>query len=148
MDFQYLFTSFDGRVNRAKWWAGIAIIFIINIVLGFIVLQLFGLSFFGRLINFLISVALLYPAYAVCAKRFQDRAKPGTMALYGLVPLLVVSLLQALGLTGGPAEPNALGWICVLVWWGVVLWFVIDLGILKGTPGPNRFGGDPLSAVG
>jgi hypothetical protein len=30
---------------------------------------------------------------------------------------------------------------------GVGLWFLIELGILKGTPGPNRFGGDPLAAV-
>jgi uncharacterized membrane protein YhaH (DUF805 family) len=32
--------------------------------------------------------------------------------------------------------------------WGVGIWFLIELGILKGTPGPNRFGGDPLAAVG
>jgi uncharacterized membrane protein YhaH (DUF805 family) len=147
LDFQYLFTSFDGRINRAKWWGGMVIILIINIVPGFVAFQLFGLSFFGRLLNFLIFLALLYPAYAVCAKRFQDRDKPGNMALYGLGPLLAVSLLQALGLTGDPAQPNALGWVCALVTWGVLLWFLIDLGILKGTPGPNRFGGDPLAAV-
>jgi uncharacterized membrane protein YhaH (DUF805 family) len=57
-------------------------------------------------------------------------------------------MLQAFGLTGTPQEPNALGWICTLVTLGVGLWFLIDLGILKGTPGPNRFGGDPLAAVG
>lgn len=148
MDFNYLFTSFDGRINRAKWWAGMAIILLINIVLGFIVFQLFGLFFFGRLINFLISVALLYPAYALCAKRFQDRDKPGITALYGLVPVLIASLLQAFGLTGDPAEPNALGWICTLITLGVGIWFLIELGILKGTPGPNRFGGDPLAAIG
>lgn len=147
LDFQYLFTSFDGRINRAKWWAGLVALAIISLVLGFLVFQLFGLSFFGRLLNFLISIALLYPAYAVCAKRFQDRDKPGNMALYGLGPLLLVSLLQLLGLTGDPAQPNAVAWVCVLVWWGVVIWFVIELGILKGTPGPNRFGGDPLAAV-
>ena len=37
MDFQYLFTSFDGRINRAKYWAGIVILAIISIVLGFII---------------------------------------------------------------------------------------------------------------
>ena len=63
------------------------------------------------------------------------------------MPVLIASLLQAFGLTGTPQEPNALGWICTLVTLGVGLWFLIDLGILKGTPGPNRFGGDPLAAV-
>jgi uncharacterized membrane protein YhaH (DUF805 family) len=90
---------------------------------------------------------LFYPGYAVAAKRFQDRDKPGQTALYGLVPVLIASLLQAFGLTGTPQEPNALGWICTLVTMGVGIWFLIELGILKGTPGPNRFGGDPLAAV-
>ena len=48
LDYQYLFTSFEGRINRAKWWAGVVILLIINIVLGFILFQLFGLSLFGR----------------------------------------------------------------------------------------------------
>ena len=80
MDFNYLFTSFDGRINRAKWWAGVVIIAVINIVLGLILVSLFGLSFFGRLLSFIVAVALFYPMYAVCAKRFQDRDKPGKMA--------------------------------------------------------------------
>ena len=56
MDFQYLFTSFDGRTNRAKWWAGMVILAVINIVLGFIVISLFGMGFFGRLILSLIHI--------------------------------------------------------------------------------------------
>jgi uncharacterized membrane protein YhaH (DUF805 family) len=147
MDFNYLFTSFDGRINRAKWWAGMVILTIINIVLSFIVISLFGMGFLGRLLSFIIVLAILYPAYAVSAKRFQDRDKPGIYALYGLAALLVTSLLQALALTGTPQELNALGWICALINLGVSLWFLIELGILKGTPGPNRFGGDPLAAV-
>jgi uncharacterized membrane protein YhaH (DUF805 family) len=148
MDFNYLFTSFDGRINRAKWWAGMVILTIINIVLSFIVISLFGMGFLGRLLSFIIVLAILYPAYAVSAKRFQDRDKPGIYALYGLAALLVTSLLQALALTGTPQELNALGWICALINLGVGIWFLIELGILKGTPGPNRFGGDPLAAIG
>jgi uncharacterized membrane protein YhaH (DUF805 family) len=51
-----------------------------------------------------------------------------------------------LGLTG-TQQLTAIGWVCALVNLGVGLWFLIELGILKGTPGPNRFGGDPLAAV-
>jgi uncharacterized membrane protein YhaH (DUF805 family) len=147
LDLQYLFTSFDGRINRAKWWAGMVILTIINIVLGYIVISVFGMGFLGRLISFLITLAIFYPTYAVSAKRFQDRDKPGIMALYGLGALLLANLLTTLGLTGAPQEPNALGWICTLINIGVGLWFLIELGILKGTPGPNQFGGDPLAAV-
>ena len=79
MDFNYLFTSFDGRINRAKWWAGVVIIALINIAIGLIVYQLFGLGFFGRLLSFIVALALFYPSYAVCAKRFQDRDKPAKL---------------------------------------------------------------------
>jgi uncharacterized membrane protein YhaH (DUF805 family) len=147
MDFQYLFTSFDGRINRAKYWAGVVILAIISIVLGFIIGAIFGPSTLGAILVTLVTLALFYPGYAVAAKRFQDRDKPSQTALYGLVPVLIASLLQAFGLTGAPNNPNALGWICNLVSMGVGLWFLIELGILKGTPGPNRFGGDPLAAV-
>jgi uncharacterized membrane protein YhaH (DUF805 family) len=146
MDFKYLFTSFDGRINRAKWWAGVVILGIINIVLSFIVVEIFGLGFLGRLLGFVIFIALLYFTYAACAKRFQDRDKPGIMAAYALGALLLTNLLAALGLTG-TQQLTALGWVCALVNLGVGLWFLIELGILKGTPGPNRFGGDPLAAV-
>ena len=144
---QYLYTSFDGRINRAKYWAGIVILAIVSIVLGFVIGAVFGPTTLGAILVTLVTLALFYPGYAVAAKRFQDRDKPGVTALYGLVPVLIASLLQAFGLTGTPSEPNAIGWICNLVTMGVGLWFLIELGILKGTPGPNRFGGDPLAAV-
>jgi uncharacterized membrane protein YhaH (DUF805 family) len=147
LDFKYLFTSFDGRINRAKYWAGTITLAIVSIVAGFIIGAVFGASTLGAILVALVTIALFYPGYAVAAKRFQDRDKPGVTALYGLIPVLIASLLQAFGLTGTPNQPNALGWICTLVTMGVGLWFLIELGILKGTPGPNRFGGDPLAAV-
>ena len=147
MDLQYVFTSLDGRINRAKWWAGIVILAVVSLVLGFVIDVIFGSGAFGGLLATLVALGLFFPTYAVCAKRFQDRDRPGKTALYGLVPLLVAGLLQTWGLTGTPQEPNGLGWICTLINLGVGLWFLIDLGILKGTPGQNHFGGDPLAAI-
>ncbi|MBQ0818132.1 MAG: DUF805 domain-containing protein [Hyphomicrobiaceae bacterium] len=143
MDLQYVFASFGGRINRAKWWAGAIILLVIWLIVG----GIFGSSFFGALILVIVTLVLLYPAYAVCAKRFQDRDRPGKTALYGLVPILIASLLQTWGLTGTPQNLNGLGWICVLINLGVGIWFLIDLGILRGTPGQNRYGGDPLAAI-
>jgi len=37
--------------------------------------------------------------------------------------------------------------MCFLVLIGVTAWFLIELGMLKGTPGPNRFGPNPLSRI-
>jgi uncharacterized membrane protein YhaH (DUF805 family) len=147
MDLQYLFTSFDGRINRAKWWGGAVILAIVSLVIGLIIEVIFGTGFFGGFLATLLALALFYPTYALCAKRFHDRDKPGKTALYGLVPSLLANLLVTWGLTGTPQEPNGLGWLCTLINLGVGLWFLIDLGILKGTPGQNHFGGDPLAAI-
>jgi hypothetical protein len=38
---------------------------------------------------------------------------------------------------------NTLGLICFFILIGITVWFLIELGMLKGTPGPNRFGPDP-----
>ena len=143
LDFRSLLLSFDGRINRAKFWL-VAVSFL---VVWMIIDAIFGFSIFGRLLKLLVASGFFYPAYAVTAKRFQDRDRPGQTALFGLVPMLVAVALQAFGMTGDPAAPNGLGWICRLIYLGVGLWFAIELGMLKGTPGPNRFGGDPLAAV-
>jgi len=148
MDLQYIFTSLDGRINRAKWWAGFAIIAAVSIILGVLTEVIFGSGFFGGFLGTLVTLALFFPTYAVCAKRFQDGNKPGKMALFGLVPFLITGLFDSWGLTGTPGELNALGWLCMLVNLGVMLWFLIELGISKGTPGPNPYGGDPLAAIG
>ena len=143
VDFASLLLSRDGRINRAKFWVGAVGFLVILIIIDYI----FGSSIFGRILKFLIAIGLFYPAYAVAAKRFQDRNKPGETALYGLVPVFAAILLDCFGLTGDATGANAIGWICRLIYLGVGLWFAIELGILKGTPGPNRFGGDPLAAV-
>ena len=142
MDFNYLFLSFDGRINRARFWVGAVIL----LAIWFIIDAIFGNSTLGAILVTLVILALFYPSYAVAAKRFQDRDKPGQTALYGLVPLLIANLLQIFGLTGTPEAPNPLAWICSIVTLGVGIWFLVELGILKGTTGSNRYGPDPLVA--
>ncbi len=144
LDFTSLFTSRDGRINRARFWVGAICILIVWMLID----SIFGSSVFSRIVKLLVALALFYPAYAVAAKRFQDRDRAGQTALYGLVPVFIAILLYAFGLTSDPTGANAVRWICTLIYLGVGLWFAIELGALKGTPGSNRFGGDPLSAVG
>lgn len=146
MDFNYLFTSLDGRINRAKWWAGVIIIAVVAIIVGLIIGLVLGESTAGRIVLFIVQLILLYPGYAVSAKRFQDRNKPAMYALIGIAVGLLYSLLAMFGVVGvDPAgQAGALEWIFMLAFLVVGIWYLIELGILKGTAGPNQYGPDPL----
>jgi uncharacterized membrane protein YhaH (DUF805 family) len=143
VDLASLFLSREGRINRAKFWIGAACFIAVWLLVDII----FGASIFGRIVKFFLAIGLFYPAYAVGAKRFHDRDRPGETALLGLIPVFLAIALDCFGLTGDASGANGLGWICRLIYLWVGLWFAIELGALKGTPGPNRFGGDPLAAV-
>src|SRR5262245_18697434 len=153
VDLASLFLSREGRINRGKFWIGAACF----IVVWLLVETVFGSSIFGRIVKLLLAIGLFYPAFAVAAKRFHDRNRPGETALFGLIPAFIAIAHDCYGLTGAATGSNGLGWIrrlCYLVGalrlayeLGVGLWFAIELGALNGTPVPNRFGGDPLAAV-
>lgn len=68
----------------------------------------------------------------------------------GLVAFLIAIVLQLAGLMlhiKRCHDRDKSGWWCLLLLIPVVgfLWAVIDLGLLEGTPGDNRFGPDPLA---
>ena len=147
MDFSYLFTSLDGRINRAKWWAGAVILVVVSIVLYWILGAIFGGNIVGRILTFIVQLVLLYPGYAVSAKRFQDRNKPAMYALVAIAVGLLYSLLALFGVVGQPLAMGVLDWIFSIAFLAVGIWYLIDLGILKGTEGPNQYGPDPLAAA-
>ena len=147
MTLRYLFLSHPGRINRARWLvATIALDIGSRLVSGIAAGFLSGPT--GNLLVSILELNLWFvPAYALAAKRFQDRGKSGRTALYGLIPMQAARLVWQWAFIPLPLEPSALMWLCALVEWGPALWFLIELGMLKGVPGPNRFGGDPLDPV-
>ncbi len=114
MDWNYLFTSFDGRINRQPFWMGTIALWVINLVVDLLIGAIFGSGTLGNLVAVIVSLVLLYPSLALAAKRWHDRDKSGWWSLIALVPVI--------------------GWI----------WFLVECGCLPGTPGANRSGPDPL----
>ncbi|KAB2848740.1 MAG: DUF805 domain-containing protein [Hyphomicrobiaceae bacterium] len=131
MNFSHILFSFNGRINRGKFWLGVLlpsaalVIFaiVVSLVLGPLVIEVPAVG--GKpattLINFKSAVpvgiaylGLLWTSLAVGVKRFHDRGKSGWWVLIVLVPVI-----------GG-------------------LWYLIELGILEGNKGPNTYGPDPL----
>lgn len=129
---QSLLFSFQGRVNRARFWlvtlgadiVGIVLIGLLCAVTGTSIIpdangnmpDLRGAGVGVLVIAALIYIAVLWIALAIAVKRWHDRNKSGWWILIAFVPVI-----------GG-------------------IWYLIECGFLKGTSGANRFGGDPLAA--
>jgi uncharacterized membrane protein YhaH (DUF805 family) len=125
---QKLLFSFEGRINRAKFWL---------VLLGVAAVEVIVLSATGGsayltaadptmvmqsmsstgYIPLIIFIPLFWIGLAVNVKRWHDRDKSGWWILINLVPVI-----------GG-------------------LWSLIETGFLPGTRGSNRFGPDPLQLL-
>jgi uncharacterized membrane protein YhaH (DUF805 family) len=118
MDITHLLFSFQGRTRRLHYWMASICAWVVYVVVVGILASVLGI---GRSPGNPAGVILLpfvivyaWVALAVSAKRCHDRDKSAWwLALFYLVPVI--------------------GW----------LWGFIELGILDGTQGPNRFGPSP-----
>jgi len=124
---QKLLFSFEGRINRAKFWLVLIGILIVEVI---VVGGTGGSAYFytdsraamesmgaAGFIPLVIFIPLLWIGLAVNVKRWHDRDKSGWWILINLVPVI-----------GG-------------------LWSLIETGFLPGTHGSNRFGADPLQQL-
>ncbi len=121
-------TSFEGRMRRRDFWVCVLIVCVLSLLLRSIVGLLMGptivvsngnagmnITAWGGMTRgyWLINLILLWPSAAIAVKRCHDRNQTGWWALLSIIPVI--------------------GW----------LWWLINLGILDGTPGPNQYGPSP-----
>lgn len=125
IDWKTLFVTADGRLARTPFWIAGAIL-------------LGALIFYEAVANppihwitgwFVYPLALFFGA-CVLAKRWHDRGRSGWYAAPVLIALIGVwssinSLLDAVFLI-------------------VLLWATVELAVLQGEPGANRFGANPV----
>jgi uncharacterized membrane protein YhaH (DUF805 family) len=140
MDWTHYLFSFNGRINRAKYW----LFLVVTIVVVFAAVIVGGLaaSIPGAVIAAIFaSIVLIYPSLAVAAKRLHDREKSAWW-------LLVFYVLPAFlsGVSEATASEGA-AFILSVASVAVSIWGLIELGFLRGTPGPNAYGPDPLAAM-
>jgi uncharacterized membrane protein YhaH (DUF805 family) len=70
MDMGYLYTSFEGRINRAKYWLGAIVLGIISAVVTFGSIYAAGGSILERdsrtrMISLVVQLVFLYPSAAL-----------------------------------------------------------------------------------
>ena len=117
MDWNYVFLSFQGRLNRQPFWIATLVLWLLSMGVTFVTSILFGSqSAVTTFVQAVVALVLLIPSLAVAVKRYHDRNKPGWWILIVFIPII-----------------------------GLV-WYIVELGFLPGTPGPNRYGPDPLGA--
>jgi uncharacterized membrane protein YhaH (DUF805 family) len=131
-----LLFSFQGRINRAKYWvAMIAYLSLTIAVLGLGFFFNFGtlfLVFVG-----MIALAMIVSGCIVGIKRLHDRNKSGWWLL---LFYLLSGVLDVVGMTGKLPLLFELGSVAISIW------ALVELGYLRGTAGTNQYGPDPLAA--
>lgn len=124
MDLKPLLFSSRGRINRTKFWltnlACYAVFMVVYIPFALTLRAdqqtLSGMQFVFMAVIVMASVVFMVISVMLGIKRFHDRGKSGFWVLIQLVPIIGA------------------------------FWYLIECGFLRGTPGQNQFGPDPLAS--
>jgi|SRR6266702_7665287 uncharacterized membrane protein YhaH (DUF805 family) len=142
MPMTQLLFSFQGRLNRKPYWmTAIAtmVIIIVLLLLALILIREHRFEFAGLTLTLLVIlyIPLIWIGLAIGAKRLHDRDKS---AWWLLVFYAAPGILSTAG-----NRMEEVGFIILhIISFGISVWAFVELGCLRGTPGPNRYGPDPL----
>ncbi len=140
--------SFDykGRSSRKEFW----MFLVSSIIFDFLIILLFGKN---SIINSVWYLFSMFPYIALMIRRFHDVDESGwlTLVYYGsfllsltLVGLYVYEAYEA-------KESDFIFYFILLVLFTICfvvsLWFSIILAFEKGTPGPNKYGPNPIEDI-
>lgn len=141
MDWRYLLDGFHGRIGRQTFWIALGAVLAANVVACYVAQQVGG----DRL-NAVVDLVFTYPEFAIAVKRGNDRNMPLWPIAVFFAGSVLLDFLAVLGLTGTDEEPSALSFAVSVPFTILGLVLLVELGFRKGTPGPNRYGPDPLAS--
>ncbi len=128
IDWSELFFSADGRSPRTPSWIAAVILLVLGATY-----DSFAPPALHWITGWFVYPPLFYSGACVLSKRLHDRGRSGWWA--ALVLVATVAVWPEPGRTFGPlAFPFAL----------VVIWAAIELGVMPGELGANRYGPNPL----
>lgn len=123
-----LFLSSNGRLSRTPFLIaagvliGVAVLY--EAIAGYTLHWLTG---------WLVYPALLFSGACVLSKRLHDRGRSGWWSLLVLVAVIAV----------WPQPEHFLDFMFCLV----IVWAIIELGVMGGEQGANRYGANPLKTI-
>jgi uncharacterized membrane protein YhaH (DUF805 family) len=140
MDFAYLYTSLDGRINRKPYWLGVLILLAVAIPV-----QLVAYFVAGMTASTIVGFIFLWPSFALAVKRAQDRNRPMWIIAIFFALVLIINVMELAGISNGAdGQPTTIFSIISIVFLIGAIYVFIDIGLLRGTRGPNPYGPDPL----
>jgi uncharacterized membrane protein YhaH (DUF805 family) len=145
MNLVKLLFSFSGRTGRAMLWLS-ALIWIVALTLVIGAGIMMASVEAGLRAGLWVSALGLVSAIAVGVKRLHDRNKNPLWLLlfYGMpIALLYISSLLTEG-TDPASQPTSVT-ILGYTWLAISLWALVELGMIRGTIGPNPHGPDPIA---
>jgi uncharacterized membrane protein YhaH (DUF805 family) len=151
MKLQKILFSFEGRIGRGTYWLAILALIVAVLVLTiapFLLNSEAAAVLVLALTSQFVWLLSLWPILAVGAKRLHDRNKNGWWLLvFWLLPFALFvggfSIVFFDDPRTGRSGDFSTGLIVVLASLPPALWGIVELGILPGTKGPNRYGVDP-----
>lgn len=151
MSLLHFFFSFRGRISRQAWWLGYILLFVTTVLASRVLFpaslqaELTGVVPRPGAFETIVNLAFCWPSAAVSAKRFNDRDWPWwTGYLVGVLYAVYVMANWA-GLFLDPDDMTAPEQSVFAVFMVAFLATIIDNGFFRGTPGPNRYGPDPVA---
>jgi len=137
----WLLFSFQGRINRAKYWLAILIYFIIGIVIG-IVGFLSGRNLGFQIFHVVVEIVFFISGLAVGAKRLHDHEKSAWwLLLFNFAPAAFIIFGVVIGISSRSWAAMGIFGLAALA---IGIWSFVLLGCLRGTVGPNDYGADPV----
>lgn len=138
----YLFTSVEGRISRRTYWLGILAITVVGVPV-IALATLLGGGTAGAIAN----LFFLWCGFALSVKRAQDRDRHYFFiaAYFAFVAVITnLSASQAKMMGRMATEQQTLLGVVSILFIGYVIFLFVELGLRRGTVGPNRYGTDPL----
>jgi uncharacterized membrane protein YhaH (DUF805 family) len=164
-----LLFSFKGRINRKPWWLASVAVGAISSLTSWI-LEFAAKSSGSPAIDpetsaptgaigvvlFALGLANIWIGFALGTKRLHDLDRSGWWLAWQMLALIIATISAAVATVLSKEEPYATDYIVasflIAAAFGLAalvigIWLFVQIGFLRGTNGPNRFGPDPLGAV-
>ncbi|MGC1778191.1 MAG: DUF805 domain-containing protein [Xanthobacteraceae bacterium] len=139
IDWAYLFNTFEGRIGRQTFWIGIIVLLVAETFAHVLAEEIQG----DRL-SAIVDLAYAYPEFALCLKRAHDRNLPLWLLISFFCASALLDFLTVLELTGPDDQPSLLSVAIAVPFTVLGLVLLVELGVRRGTIGPNPYGADPL----